>query len=369
MKKTNEQREFLKSTRRIVVKAGTRVLVQRNGRPDCNRVEMLVNEIASLQKRGCQMTNISSGAIGAGIEALGMKTRPKAIADLQMAAAVGQTRLMCLYDRLYSKKKCQIGQVLLTHDALKIRERHLNARNTMLNLLNNDIIPIVNENDTVSTEEIQFGDNDLLAVLVAILIDADAIVLLTTADGLREPAGDNGRTRRIKVVEKIDNDILGLAHGKGSDLSSGGMESKLISAREATRNGIPVIIANGRKNNVLKNIFDGKDEGTLFLPHDTNHSKRKRWIAFFNRIEGTLTVDDGAAKAICETGCSLLPIGIKSVEGKFKVGSLVRVLTQDGRCIARGLTEYSSSLLDQIKGTQSTEEYAEAIHSNNLVIL
>lgn len=369
MKNSNEQREFLKNARRIVVKAGTRVLVQRNGRPDTKRVETLVSEIAELQQRGCQMSCVSSGAVGAGIEALGMKTRPKAVADLQMAAAVGQTRLMSLYDKLYSKRKCQIGQILLTHDALKVRDRHLNARNTMLNLLRNGIIPIVNENDTVSTEEIQFGDNDLLAVLVAILIDADALVLLTTADGLREPAGTSGRTRRIKCVAEINDDVLGLATGKGSELSTGGMASKLTSAREATRNGIPVIIANGRKDAVLANIFDGKDEGTLFLPHDTHHSKRKSWIAFFNKVEGTLTVDDGAAKAICEKGKSLLPIGVKKVEGKFKVGSLIRILTADGRCIARGLSEFSSEALDAIKGTRTTDEYAEAIHRDNLVIL
>jgi glutamate 5-kinase len=368
MKNTNEQREFLKSAQRIVVKAGTRVLVQRNGRPDTRRIESIVSEIAALQHRDCQMTLVSSGAVGAGIEALGMKSRPTAVSDLQMAAAVGQTRLMSLYDRLYSKHKCLIGQILLTHDALKIRERHLNARNTMLNLLRNKIIPIVNENDTVSTEEIKFGDNDLLAVLVAILIDADALVLLTTADGLREPT-TNGRTRRLKMVEEINGEILGLAHGKGSELSSGGMASKLTSAREATRNGIPVIIANGRKDNVLENIFSGQDEGTLFLPKESNISKRKRWLAFFNRIEGTLVIDDGAANAICNNGKSLLPIGIQSVEGKFKVGSLIRVLTQDGRCIARGLSEFSAETIETIKGTKTTDQYAEVIHSNNLVIL
>ncbi|MFC1468157.1 glutamate 5-kinase [Verrucomicrobiota bacterium] len=368
MKNSNEQREFLKSARRIVVKAGTRVLVQRNGRPDGKRIETLVSEIAALQHRGCQMTSVSSGAVGAGIEALGMKTRPKAVADLQMAAAVGQTRLMSLYDKLYSKRKCQIGQILLTHDALKVRERHLNARNTMMNLLRNGIIPVVNENDTVSTEEIQFGDNDLLAVLVSILVDADALVLLTTADGLREPAGNN-RTRRVKCVQEINDDILGLAHGKGSELSSGGMASKLTSAREATRNGIPVIIANGRKDNVLENIFTGKDEGTLFLPKETTISKRKSWLAFFHRVEGTLTVDDGAATALREKGKSLLPIGIKAVDGKFGIGSLIRIQTKDGHVIARGLSEFSSEAIQSIKGTKTTNEYAEVIHRDNLVIL
>lgn len=368
MKIMNQQREFLKNARRIVVKAGTRVLVQSNGCPDTERIEMLVNDMAALQQRGCQMTCVSSGAIGAGMEALGMTTRPKAVADLQMAAAVGQTRLMSLYDKLYSQRNYQIGQVLLTHDGLKIRDRHLNARNTMLNLLDHGIIPIVNENDTVSTKEIQFGDNDLLAVLVAILIDADAIVLLTSADGLLEPTEEGGK-RRITVVKEINEEILKLAYGKGSELSSGGMESKLQAAREATRNNIPVIIANGSRDHVLENIFDGKDEGTLFLPKETNYSHRKSWIAFFNRVQGSVTVDDGAAIALCENGRSLLPIGITAVQGKFSVGALIRIMTEDGRCIARGLSEYSSSVLDSIKGKPTTEKYAEAIHRNNLVIL
>ncbi len=368
MKTTIEQRQFLKNARRIVVKVGTNVLVQENGCPNVTRIEALVNDIADLQDLGCEMTSVSSGAIGAGIEALGMKTRPTAVADLQMAAAVGQTRLMSLYEKLYAQRDYIVGQILLTHDALKVRDRHLNARNTLMNLLRNRIIPVVNENDTVSTAEIKFGDNDLLAVLVAILIDADALVLLTTAEGLLAP-DENGEMQRLKMVQEIDGQILGLAHGKGSALSTGGMESKLTSAREATRNGIPVIIANGRQDDILKKIFNGEDVGTLFLPHHTNHSKRKSWIAFFNKVEGTVVVDDGAAKALMEQGKSLLPIGITAVEGEFKLGSLIQIRTADGKIIARGLTEFCSEKLNEFKGEKSNDQHAEAIHRDNLVLL
>jgi glutamate 5-kinase len=293
-----------------------------------------------------------------------------------MAAAVGQTRLMSLYDRLFAQHKFHVGQVLLTHDGLKDRQRHLNARNTMLNLLRNGIVPVVNENDAVANDEIRFGDNDHLAVLVSILIDADALVLLTSADGLREPAG-NGRTRRVKRVEAIDDRILALACGKTSELSSGGMASKLEAAGEAARNGVPVIMANGRKAHVLTRIFSGQDEGTLILPQPAKLSRRKRWIAFFNRVEGTLVVDDGAAAALREKGKSLLPVGIRRVEGTFRVGAMVRIQTADGHRLARGLTEYSSADLECIKGKTSreiipllgTDCFDEAVHRDNMVLL
>ena len=238
-------RDALKNARRIVVKAGSKVLVQSTGRPDSQRLKLLVNELAQFQNNGGEVAFVSSGAIGAGLEALGMDKRPTAIPDLQMAAAVGQTRLMSLYDTLFGNNKCHIGQVLLTHDVLTHRERHLNARNTLLNLIANRIVPIINENDTISTKEIKFGDNDILAALVAILIDADALVLLSSTDGLREPNG-NGRTRRVSYIEEVDNDVLNLVADKQNKFSTGGMASKLESAQIAAHNGIPVVIADGR---------------------------------------------------------------------------------------------------------------------------
>ena len=344
------------------MKVGSKVLVQSTGRPDSRQLKRLVEELAQLQNNGGEVAFVSSGAIGAGLEALGIKTRPTAIPDLQMAAAVGQTRLMSLYDQLFGENQCNIGQVLLTHDALKHRERHLNARNTLLNLIAHRIIPIINENDAISTEEIQFGDNDVLAALVAILIDADALILLSTTDGLRDG------TQRVSSIEEVDDTVLGLVADKQDNLSTGGMASKLESAQIAAHNGIPVVIADGRKAGVLTRIFQGLDEGTLLFPKEGNISKRKCWIAFFNRAEGHITVDDGAAAAL-GNGKSLLPVGIQAVEGDFKIGAMVNIQTTGGEHIARGLVEYSSDDIKELRGQKTSGRAGEVIHCDNMVVL
>jgi glutamate 5-kinase len=362
MSQNLKHRDALKNARRIVVKAGTKVLVQNCGRPDSHQLKLLVDEMARFQNNGGEVAFVSSGAIGAGLEALGMETRPKAIPDLQMAAAVGQTRLMREYDRFFGENSCNIGQVLLTHDALKHRERHLNARNTLLNLIENRIVPIINENDAISTEEIKFGDNDVLAALVAILVDADALVLLSTTDGLR--SGD----QRVSYIEEVDDNVMDLVADKADNLSTGGMASKLESAQIAAHNGIPVVIANGRKAGSLTRIFNGEDEGTLLFPKERNISKRKRWIAFFNRAEGHLVVDDGAVQAL-EKGKSLLPVGIKAVYGDFKVGAMVGIQSADGAHIARGLVEHASADIMDMVGKKSDGKSGEVIHRDNMVIL
>ena len=356
-------RAALENAKRIVVKAGSKVLVQHTGRPDTRRLKMLVGELAQFQNGGGELAFVSSGAVGTGLDALDMKRRPTAMPDLQMAAAVGQMRLMSIYDNLFKENRCRIGQVLLTHDALKHRERHLNARNTLLNLIAHRIIPVINENDAISTEEIQFGDNDVLAALVAILIDADALILLSTTDGLRD--GDN---QRVSYIEEVDDQVLGLVTDKPDPLSSGGMASKLQSAQLAAHNGIPVVIANGRKSGVLTRILEGKDEGTLLSPKPGKISKRKRWIAFFNRVEGRILIDDGAAAALAK-GKSLLPVGIKAVEGNFKVGAMVDIQTLDGESLARGLVEYSSEEVDAIRGKKTSDKSGEVIHRNNMLML
>ncbi len=357
-----KHREALKSAKRIVVKAGSKVLVENSGRPDEKQLNLLVEEIAQLQNSGGEVAFVSSGAVGAGLEALGMDARPKEVQDLQMAAAVGQICLMSVYADLFRKNECRIGQVLLTHDGLKDRERHLRARNTLLNLISNRIIPIINENDAVSTEEIKFGDNDVLAALVAILIDADALVILSTTDGLRD--GDE----RVSFVEEVDEGVLELVSDTTDKLSTGGMASKLESAQIAAHNGVPVVIADGRKAGVLTRIFDGEDEGTLLFPKEGNISKRKRWIAFFNRVEGHLIVDEGAANALGK-GNSLLPVGIKSSKGDFKIGALVDIQTADGEHIARGLVEYSSDDIQKLIGQKTAGKSGEVIHRDNMVIL
>ena len=362
-----QHRDALRNAKRVVVKAGSKVLVQRSGRPDKRRLKLLVDELSHFQSGGGEVVFVSSGAVGAGLEALGLKTRPTAMADLQMAAAVGQIRLMSIYDGLFGANKCGIGQVLLTHDGLKQRERHLNARNTLLNLVANRIIPIINENDAVSTEEIKFGDNDVLAALVAILVGADALILLSSTDGLREPDG-NGKTRRVSFIEEVDDEVLELVADKQDLLSTGGMASKLESAQIAAHNGIPVVIANGRKKDVLTRILEGKDEGTLLFPKESSISKRKEWIAFFNRAEGHLVVDDGAAKALGR-GKSLLPVGVVAVEGQFKVGAMVDIQGTDGRSLARGLVECSSEEIELLKDQQTDGKNDAIIHRDNMVIL
>jgi glutamate 5-kinase len=377
----SEQRKNLASARRIVVKIGSRVLVQKTGRPDIVRMKALVKDIARLRRDGRDVVVVSSGAIGTGVHALGLKTRPTSLPDLQMAAAVGQSRLMTTYDKLFAAEKCKVGQVLLTHDDLNNRQRHLNARNTMMALLRNGVVPIVNENDVVAVDEIKFGDNDRLAALVALLIEADLLVLLTTVDGFLAPASKGSRARRVPVLNGVTAEELSHTNGKGSELSTGGMASKLQAANMVARVSAPVVIANGCKAGTLKKVLAGQDVGTLIATDATTQESvlagRKRWIAFFNKPQGTLIVDEGARTAIEKKGTSLLPIGIRDVEGHFASGSVVNVKTTAGVLFACGVVDYSSDQIRKIKGLKTTDiatmlgskDYDEVIHRDNMVVL
>lgn len=355
---SSELRQHLAFARRIVIKIGTRSIVQRNGRPDLPRLRALVKDVAALHRDGREVLVVTSGAIGAGMEALGMKTRPRTIPDLQMAAAVGQVRLMARYDQLFGAERCRIGQILLTHDGLKHRERHLNARNTIMNLLEHRIIPVINENDAVSVEEIKFGDNDLLGALVSVLVDADVLVLLTTVNGLLAPTAAGAR-RRLPFLEAVTPEALALAIGKGDPLSTGGMASKLQSAQVAADNGAAVVIANGRRAGILAEVFSGRDTGTLIAPRTLGQGAswdgRRKWIAWFHKVTGALVVDDGARAALEQRGRSLLAIGVRGVEGAFTAGSVVNIRTEDGTLIARGLTNYSAEDVRRIMGHPSSD--------------
>lgn len=372
-------RARLCEARRIVVKIGTRVLAARTGRPNRQRMRALVGEIAALQRADRQLVVVSSGAIGAGVAALGLSRRPTNLPDLQMTAAVGQTRLMALYDEMFGGEGLRIGQILLTHDDLRHRERHLNTRNTVENLLRHGVVPIVNENDVVAVDEIKVGDNDFLASLVAHLVEADLLVLLTTTDGLRRPDA-GGRSRRVPVLDAITPAVLKLASGKGDALSTGGMYTKLKAADEVARAGGAVVIADGRKPAVLTKVLAGADTGTFVRPsiRDGRAMRRKkRWLAFFHRAAGSLVVDPGACEALVHRGRSLLPKGIESVHGEFPIGALVNVETRDGRLVARGLVSYASGDLRRIRGLRTTEvarvlgrkDYDEVIHRDNMVLL
>ena len=376
----SEHRENLTNARRIVVKIGSRVLVQKTGRLAIARMTTLVKDIARLRREGREVVVVSSGAIGAGMQALGMKSRPTTLPDLQMAAAVGQSRLMTTYDKLFAAEKRKVGQVLLTHDDLNNRQRHLNARNTMMALLRNGVVPIVNENDVVAVDEIKFGDNDRLAALVALLIEADLLILLTTVDGFQAP-GKGGRVRRVSVINGVTAEELSHAKGKGSEISTGGMASKLQAANMVARVSAPVVIASGLAAGILKRILDGRDVGTLIATEaataDSVLAGRKRWIAFFNKPQGTLIVDEGARVAIEQKGKSLLPIGIRDVEGHFASGSVVNVKTVSGVLFACGVVDYSSDQTRKIKGLKTADiaavlgskDYDEVIHRDNMVVL
>ncbi len=369
-------RNALASARRIVVKIGSRVLVQKTGRPDRRRMRELVRQLARLHDAGRELIVVSSGAIGSGIEALGWRKRPATLKLLQMAAAVGQSRLMAAYDELFDAHDIRIGQILLTHEDLRHRTRHLNAQNTMETLLEHRVIPIVNENDVVAIDEIKFGDNDLLAALTALLVQANALVLLTTVDGFRAPMA-GGRTRRVPTLDGVSEKELALALGKGSELSTGGMASKLQSAGMVAENGIPVIIANGRKDGALERALAGADEGTLIRPASDSKalSRRERWIALFHRPEGAVIVDEGARGALVEKGRSLLPVGIRDVEGDFEAGAVVNIKTTDGAVLGRGLSAFSSTEIRLMKGLQSSAlaarlggaETPVVVHRDNLV--
>lgn len=269
MKKSVKYRMLVPEVRRVIVKIGSRVLVQRTGRPDVRRMKSLATEIAGLQKKGYEVVIVTSGAIGAGMEALGMKERPTALPDLQMAAAVGQCRLMSRYDALFSKLGCKVGQILLTHGDLHHNVRMANARRTMENLIRHKVIPIINENDAVADEEIKadlaLGDNDLLSSLLVRVIRADLLIMLTTVDGLREFL-PGGKSRRIPYIEKVDKEAYKLVNKSHSALSKGGMDSKLRAAKSVTDTGCLAIIANGRQNRILTDILAGRDTGTLVLP-------------------------------------------------------------------------------------------------------
>ena len=381
MKLSNfDQRKALSSSRRIIVKIGTRILVEKTGTPDLVRIRSLIKEMAQLHHRGKEIILVSSGAIATGMQILGLKKRPTQLPQLQMVAAVGQVGLMSLYDKYFTAFRCKIGQVLLTHDDLKNRPRHLNARNTILELLRHKLIPVVNENDVVSVDEIKFGDNDILASLITILIEAETLLLLTATDGLHNSFGTKSASR-IPYLKSVTKNELSMAMGKDNALSQGGMESKLKSAQAAIHAGARVVIADGRKRNIISRILKGEDTGTLIggSAQDSRSllNGRKRWIAFFHKTNGTLFIDEGAQKALEQNGYSLLAIGIYKIKGHFSKGSLVSVKSADGKLIARGLVDYSSDRLEKIKGHRTSEikkilgfkDYDEVIHRDNMVIL
>ena len=356
-------RSSLKSVSRVVVKLGTGVLTDSRKLIDPAQLEQLVAQVAALRQTGKEVVLVTSGAVGAGMGALGYENRPANLAEKQACAAVGQSRLMAVYEKLFAQHGLVVAQVLLTHEDLEHHERHLNARNTLVTLLNRGVVPIINENDAVSFTEIKFGDNDKLSALVAALLPADLLVILTTVDGVIENFG-KADAKIISKIEQIDASVESQAGGTTSVTAVGGMRSKIEAAKIAVRSGIPLVITSGQKRNALARILDGADEGTLFVAHPTRLQGRKRWIAFFHHPKGTLFVDDGAKKALREAGRSLLPPGVARSEGEFAAGDVVRICDLDGTEFARGIARFSSAA---VNGHNLPKE--ELVHRDDLVIL
>ena len=372
------RRKILGRSRRIVVKVGSSILASVERGLLYDVFSHLTKEISDLKRQGYEIVLVSSGAIAAGMEKLGYKARPQAITQKQATAAVGQTRLMKIYEDYFSRYQQMVAQILLTHDDLSHRRRFLNARNTLLTLLELGIIPIINENDTVVVDEIKFGDNDNLSALITNLIGADLLIILTDMDGLCDSDPRiNPHARCIPLVEEIDADLDGIVGETKSEISVGGMISKIQAARKASRFGIPTVVARGTKEGVLHQILKGKEIGTLILPKKEALSSRKHWIAFNPKPKGDVIVDDGAKKAIVQKGKSLLPSGVVKIRGSFNRGDLVTCLGSRGKEFARGLVNYSATELEKIRGLRSDQiestlgyKYSdEVIHRDDLVVL
>jgi glutamate 5-kinase len=362
--------------RRIVIKVGTSLLTEKKSRLDF--LKELVSQIKWLRDRGRDVVLVSSGAIGLGINELGLKKRPEKLPLEQAAAAVGQSLLMEMYHNLFKKEGITVAQVLLTQDDFRNRQRYLNAANTLYTLLELNVIPVINENDTVAVDELhygnKFGDNDILASLVTNLLRAELLIILTDVEGLYKNV-DEGEV--IKKVQKITPEIEKIALGTKRNTSRGGMSSKLKAAHLVTSGGGMAVIASGLKKGVIRAIVEGKDIGTSFIPPSKKLSHRKLWLAFSRNPAGMLGVDEGAAIAILEKGSSLLPVGIEKVGGNFRRGDLVSIVNRKGEEIARGLVNFSNEEVEKIKGLKSSriesvlgsKPYEEVIHRDNMVVL
>jgi glutamate 5-kinase len=369
--------ERLRAARRIVVKVGTSTLTYNTGKFNFNRMELLIRQLVDLQNQGREIVLVTSGAVGAGMGRMGIAKRPSSIVENQALAAIGQGLLMQVYEKLFSEYGQMIAQVLLTRDDVSDRKRYLNASNTILTLLSYRVIPIINENDTVATEELKFGQNDCLSALVAGLIEADLLILLSDIDGLftADPKTDPHATL-IPFVNEIDSKIMAVAGGAGSNLGTGGMLTKLEAARMATSAGVTMVIMNGNDPAKIQNLFSGIPIGTVFSSDQPTVNSRKRWIAYGPPLNGELVIDEGAEKALIKHGKSLLPSGIITLQGDFDEGDLLKIVNTKHMELGRGLTNYGSGPLNKIKVKKSSEIESilcykftdEVIHRDNLVI-
>lgn len=371
------KRNRLPTTRRWVVKIGSALLTNEGQGLDLERMDGWVTQMCQLRKAGVEVVLVSSGAVAAGMEKLGWMERPAALHQLQAAAAVGQTRLVQAWETGFQKYGVQPAQVLLTHDDHSSRKRYLNARSTLKTLLGMGVVPVINENDTVVTDELRFGDNDTLAALVANQVEADVLVILTDQDGLftADPRS-NADARLIHEVRARDESLDAMAGGGSGRLGRGGMQTKLRAARQAAASGAATIIVGGRTDNVLTRLFAGEELGTLLIPDQEPMAARKQWLQGHLKTAGQLVLDAGAVRVLKDQGKSLLPVGVKAVTGQFQRGEMVACVDENGNEVARGLINYGVGEVTRIIGKPSHQIAAllgyqgepELLHRDNMVL-
>ena len=365
------RKQLLANCRRVVVKAGTRLLT------DMESLARIVEQIDTIRKSGKQVILVSSGAVGIGMKLMGLKKRPSNLSEVQALAALGQVKLMSAYQEECGKRNFLAAQVLLTADDLRSRERHVNTLNCIEALLAKDILPVVNENDPVSVSGLKFGDNDILASLLACMTRSDLTIILTTVDGLMKPNDDGTFGDRISVVKGITDTQRAMAKGTdNANLSLGGMASKLKAADTLNSAGESLWLASGKSPDILGKIFAGEDVGTVFLPAKAGKKleSKKRWLASFSRSSGTLIIDDGAVCALRQKGRSLLPSGVKETAGSFKRGDVLEIRSLTGEIIGKGLSNFTSEECALLAGCQSSRNHEilgydadeDIIHRNNM---
>lgn len=370
--KRDYRREAVSTHGKVVIKVGTRLLT------DVTRIELLIRQIHTIREKGYQVILVTSGAVGLGMKAMNLAKRPKELSIKQALASIGQGKLMSLYENEARKYGFHVAQLLLTMSGLRDREQHLNVLNCINSLLQMNVLPIINENDSVSVEELTFGDNDTLAALVGMMMRCKVTIILTCVDGLYD-VKDGKFGSRFSFVEKITPAIKKLATGTDDNHTSvGGMISKIKAAEMAVSVGGYLWIVNGKDMSIFEKVFTAEDVGTIFAPTENKlMTSRKRWISFFTKTQGQIHIDSGAVKAIRVNGKSLLASGIYAVYGNFKKGSMVEITDKNGDVIAKGLVNYSADDMTRIMGLKSKEienvlgrmEYGEAIHRDNMVIV
>jgi len=370
--------EIARAARRVVVKVGTSLLSGGGPGLDEGYVRRLVEALALERRAGREVALVTSGAIGAGLAPLGLSSRPRSLRHLQAAAAVGQVSIINAYEREFRRHGLAVGQVLLTRDGVEHRGRYLNARNTLVTLMEEGAVPVVNENDTVSVDEIRFGDNDTLAALVTKLVDADVMIILTDVEGLCTSDPRAGEAEVVAEVADITPEIERCASGAGSALGSGGMVTKIEAARMATSAGAGMFLVNGADPGAVNRVLAGEGGGTFFRPRKDPMEARKFWIAFASARSGAVRVNEGARRAIVERGTSLLPVGVLGTSGGFAKGDTVGILDEQGREFARGISYYDSGEVERIRGRRTGDlaevlgaDYCEdeVVHRDNLVLL